>query len=541
MNRNPHSKNKFLHYTISFFLLPAAAGLITGGFVFCFKLLAEHIMDLSHDIYHFVGEHPIYTTLLVPGVCAVAVLAMLFKRIDPASSGGGIPTAIAAMRGILPFKWIRTLICVFFSSLCTFISGVPLDNEGPSVQMGACIGRGVSKLTGKRFKGADRYVMTGGACAGIAVATGAPISGIFFALEDSHRRFTPTLFISASVGVFCGVFSASLLERICGISFSHFLIPEQAALDFQHIWIVILIAVMAVVINHGILFAFECSKKVKERITAISPFARKLTFAASFVIMALCGVVLPDLLGTGHHLTDEVILGNRVWYILVIAIVVRGIFISAASVGNAAGGLFVPLITFGAMTGALCAKILIGLGVIPPELYGALVVMGIGAFLSVAHKTPITAILFTVEIFGGISNALYLILSVSVAYILSELLNAESINDAVMEHRIEKAHRGKTAEIIDTVLTVKPDAFVIGLETRDILWPASCRVLNIRHSPSFTKSHAHGMQEGDKLHMHFLTYDFNATANELCALLGEQNVPREYSSDMLAQKQPKGV
>jgi hypothetical protein len=110
------------------------------------------------------------------------------------------------------------------------------------------------------------------------------------------------------------------------------------------------------------------------------------------------------------------------------------------------------------------------------------------------------------------------------------LVGNESINDIVLRHKISESGRSGKKEIVDVKLTVQPGAFVIGKETRDILWPASCRVLTIRTSPYLPP--ARYIREGDILHMHFETYDFSATAAELCALLGEQDVPLRYAEDM---------
>ena len=60
----------------------------------------------------------------------------------PSCRGGGIPTAVAILRGHIPFEWMTTLVGMFSSSIITFGIGVPLGNEGPSVQMGTAIGRG---------------------------------------------------------------------------------------------------------------------------------------------------------------------------------------------------------------------------------------------------------------------------------------------------------------------------------------------------------------------------------------------------------------
>ena len=98
------------------------------------------------------------------------------------------------------------------------------------------------------------------------------------------------------------------------------------------------------------------------------------------------------------------------------------------------------------------------------------------------------------------------------------------------EYKISELRSFGKREIIDTRLTVKPGAFVIGKETRDILWPTSCQILNIksRHGAHAVK----GINEGDVLHVQFTTHDFEQTERELCALVGEQKVHRNYSDDM---------
>lgn len=128
-------------------------------------------LAFSEKGYRYIGEnlyiiHIVLAVFLIPAF----LFAFIYKRI-PNLRGGGIPTSIGILRGIIPFKWVRNLIGIFGMSLVSFIIGVPLGNEGPSVQMGVAIGRGSVTTFGKRFHAWDRYSMTGGACSGFAVAS----------------------------------------------------------------------------------------------------------------------------------------------------------------------------------------------------------------------------------------------------------------------------------------------------------------------------------------------------------------------------------
>ncbi|MBR4420559.1 MAG: hypothetical protein IKT32_06720, partial [Clostridia bacterium] len=101
-------------------------GLLTGAVVVFYKLLANEIIHLSHEIYTSIRYNPI---LLLPAVAVIVLIAILLRFVNkfaPDAKGGGIANAIAFLRGLVTFKWLRTLLGVIFNSLLTFLVGVPL-------------------------------------------------------------------------------------------------------------------------------------------------------------------------------------------------------------------------------------------------------------------------------------------------------------------------------------------------------------------------------------------------------------------------------
>ncbi len=75
-------------------------------------------------------------------------------------------------------------------------AGLSLGREGPSIQMGAMAGKGVSRLA-KRGKTEERMLMTCGASAGLAAAFNAPLAGVLFSLEELHKNFSVDVLLSA--------------------------------------------------------------------------------------------------------------------------------------------------------------------------------------------------------------------------------------------------------------------------------------------------------------------------------------------------------
>ena len=64
--------------------------------------------------------------------------------------------------------------------------GLSLGREGPSIQLGAMVGKGFSRLTNK-LRTEEKMLMTCGAGAGLAGAFSAPLAGVVFSLEELHR------------------------------------------------------------------------------------------------------------------------------------------------------------------------------------------------------------------------------------------------------------------------------------------------------------------------------------------------------------------
>ena len=97
-----------------------------------------------------------------------------------------------------------------------------------------------------------------------------------------------------------------------------------------------------------------------------------------------------------------------------------------------------------------------------------------------------------------------------------------SLTDTVIEGKLEEYNEGRKLFTVDTKLTVKDNAFVVGKEIQDVLWPNFFTVISVNNSQSSARIGL-GMAPGDVLHVNFKTTHPKETANELEALLGKQD------------------
>lgn len=515
MNKKPYRN---LKNVLACLLLSLLTGIITGGIIFVFKTAATVVIHFSERIYlGATGRYDIILLMLL-GAILLGLISALIAKFLANCSGGGIPTSIAILRGMMEFRWLRNVVSVFFSALVTFFGGVPLGTEGPSVQMGTAVGRGAIRVFAKKQTCWDRYIMTGGACAGFAAATTAPLTAIFFAFEEAHRRFSPMIFMSAASAVISGTVTIDLLDGVAGNEapfFSSFSLPN---LPTKSIYVAAIIGIVSGVA--AIIFTLlyrRLGDLIKNGLAKLSIFVK---IPAVFVLTVISGLLLPDTIGSGHSLTESLLSKSEIWYMVLICFVIRAILLILANNSGVTGGLFLPTLAFGAIIGSLLANTMISLSLLDEKYYTLCVVIGIVSFLGASSRTPIMAMAFSAEALGGMTAFLPIALGVTLSYIIIEVVKVPSFTDSVVENKVSAYHNGKKHLLVDTSFTVQKGAFAIGKELHDLLLPPTCVVTSLRKAD--LKGEHTTISEKDILHLHYTTIDAEDTFKKLEALFGEQ-------------------
>ncbi len=516
------SWNSFFNSILPAVAFGALTGVLTSLIVNLYKACAKHVIALSEKGYHFVAER----LWLVPVVLLVFLLpaflfSYIYKRI-PNLRGGGIPTSIGILRGIIPFKWVRNLIGIFCMSLFSFLVGVPLGNEGPSVQMGVAIGRGSVFSFGKKHRAWDRYSMSGGACAGFSVATGAPISGILFAIEEAHQRISPMILMIASVSVMFASLTTELLSPLLGVSKSLFPALTLPDLSVRDVWIPVLIGVVmglfAVLFLNYYKVIFKFSNKLLGRI----PHGLRIFSVLSLTLAA--GLFSFSFVSTGHELILELLGGSVTLLPLILLLVIRSTLTLYANSNRVTGGIFLPLLSIGALVSTVVATLLkITVG-ISDSHYTVIIILGIIACIAGMMKMPLTAIVFAVEALSCYGNVLFVIIAAGIAFLITEIFGVESINDRVLENLVGEINAGKEQKFLEGYITVGKSTFSEGMHIRDIFWPSGTFVLShkrILPDEQRDKRAVKAIHEGDILHVRCTTFDEEQTKEELAAILGD--------------------
>lgn len=516
------SWNSFYNSILPAVSFGALTGILTSVVVNLYKACAKHVIAFSEKGYHFMREHLYLIPLVLIAFLLPAFLfAYIYKRI-PNLRGGGIPTSIGILRGVIPFKWVRNLLGIFSLSLLSFFMGVPLGNEGPSVQMGVAIGRGGVFSFGKKHRAWDRYSMTGGACSGFAVATGAPISGILFAVEEAHQRISPMILMIASTSVMFAALTTEILAPLLGVSKALFPSMQLPALSLKDVWIPLLIGIIMGFFAVLFLNYYKVIFKFFNRVLGHIPHGWRI-----FAVLALslaAGLCSFSFVSTGHELILDLVSTRRALWMLLLLLAVRATLTLCANSNRITGGIFLPLMAVGALVSTVLATVLERVFGLDGSYYTVIIVLGIIACIAGMMKMPLTAIVFAVEALSCYDNVIFVIIAAGVAYVITEIFGVESINDRVLENLAEEIHAGTEPTFLEGCITVGEGTFAEGMHVRDIFWPSGTFILSHKRTlpaDQREKRAVKAIHEGDILHVRCTTFDAVQTKEELAAILGK--------------------
>ncbi|KUI65450.1 H(+)/Cl(-) exchange transporter 3 [Cytospora mali] len=129
------------------------------------------------------------------------------------AAGSGVAEVRVILSGFVlhGFLGLKTLVIKSVGLVLSVASGMSLGKEGPYVHIATCVGNIACRLFEKydRNDGKRREVLSAAAAAGVAVAFGAPLSGVLFGLEEVAYFFpSKTLFRT----FFCCIIAALTLK-----------------------------------------------------------------------------------------------------------------------------------------------------------------------------------------------------------------------------------------------------------------------------------------------------------------------------------------
>lgn len=460
-------------------------GVFTGGaaglVVTLYNALVVMCEEFSAGYYGYVRDNPWFLPLLFLALfCASVVVGGVVKLI-PMIRGSGFPQTEGAAKGTIRYRWWEVLPGMFAASLFCVFMGMSAGAEGPSLMIGGACGCGIGSFT-RRNPAVRRYQITGGACAGLAVALNAPLTGMVFAYEEAHKRFTPEVFVCSfsSVAVACVI--RALLGPSLGLAGGPFLGTFSFAADtgLKSCLYALAAAVPVSLAGVGLYFAvFALRKRLKKRSFKKGWFKYTIPFlfagAAGLVTVYAMGggVELIEALGSksGHTVS---VFGLPLWAALCVILVLK----FTATVVNTGFDVpccaSIPMMSAGACIGALLRPLFERIGM-DPAFGDCLVAICMVAFFTTVVKAPVTGLIMIVEITWNFAYLLPAVLGVAVGYLVGDIFRTEPLYERLLEEILEES-RGERKRI---AVKTRVDERAAGRTVAEIPWPYTALLTEI--------------------------------------------------------------
>lgn len=380
---------------------------------------------------------------LLPAIGGI-IVGIIIVTFASEAKGHGIPQVIESMAFEGGRMRYRVSAAKIIASSITIGSGGSAGREGPIAQIGASFGSAAGQLFKIRDRDVELLVVCG-LSSGIAATFNAPLGGAVFGLEILFRRFEFSETIPVLLSCVLGTFVARVF-------LGDFLTFAPLVMTLQNSELLVYTILGAVL---GLVFGtlsvcwvkfYYFIERFFERLYSV-PLVAKVALGAlmsgligiPFYILALSlgdGNSAFGLYGVGYEGIQLLLVGGIPIVLALELGLMKGLCTSLTLGSGGSGGLLVPSIYIGAMSGGA-----IGLGIsmlAPGFVPDAFVFAAIGAaaIFAGAYGAPVASMLLLVEMSGSLSLLLPLMLSCSIAHLTARrLLRGSTINTLSIEAR----------------------------------------------------------------------------------------------------------
>lgn len=450
-------------------------GVAGGLVVLLYRILLEYASIWLHTILNFAKGSPLYIAGWFAILLLLAVIVGKLVAWEPLISGSGIPQLEGEMSGHLDQVWWKVLPAKFAGGFLCLLGGMSLGREGPSIQLGAMAGKGISTLL-DRGKTEERFLLTCGASAGLSAAFHAPLAGVMFSLEEVHKNFS----VSVLMSVMAASLSADYLSSTVFGMKSVFQFDLIHPLPQSYYWMILILGAIL-----GVLGAFYNWFTLK--IQSLYNQAKHLNTTTKLMIPFLCagilGFIMPDYLGSGHNLIDQLTSGELLLPMILITLICKFVFSAVCFGSGAPGGIFFPLLVLGAFIGGAFATFGVNYLGLDAMYVNNFVLLAMAGYFTAIVRAPLTGIILIFEMTGSVHHLLSLSVISIVAYIVATLLRSKPIYESLLERlllkrgiELPKSHGKKVLR--EFVVAHGSDAD--GRLISEVEWPRHCLLVSVQ-------------------------------------------------------------
>ncbi len=429
-------------------LFAAATGVVVGLAVLAIeRITVEGLLDA-------LADQPLWIKALAPTV-GLAVAALCLRWVAGGASPSTSDEYVAAFhdQGDDPVP-LRPVFGRILASIATIGYGGALGLEGPAIYAGSVIGSTAQRRFARFFSREDaKLLLVAGAAAGVAAIFKAPATGVLFAIEVPYRADVARRNVLPAM-----VAAAASYVAFAAVDGTTPILPVDGMPSFG--WEEIGGAlVVGLLCGAGARVFSAALRFLRGRSITSTPLVTRIVAAGATLAMLawLSDVVLdaPLSLGPGYDVIEWATRPDEGFWLVLFLLLVRLVAVLATYAGGGAGGLFIPLVVLGALTGRLVGN------VFGMDETALLVVVGMAAFLGAGYRTPLAGVVFVAETTGSPAFVVPALLATAASQLLlSESSVAVGQRAGRLGHLERRFELPISAVMTTEIHTVPPDATI---------------------------------------------------------------------------------
>jgi H+/Cl- antiporter ClcA/CBS domain-containing protein len=314
-------------------------------------------------------------------------------------------------------------------------TGGPFGAEGPIIMTGGAVGSILAQLL-KLSADERKTLLVAGAAGGMAATFNAPLASILLAVELLLFEWRPRSFIPVAASVVVSTICRGFLLGGGPV----FAVPNPPSPGASATALALVPGLT------GGLLAIAATALVY---LAEDGFHRLPVHwmwwpAIGGLIIGGGGLIEPRALGVGYDVIDQLLTGRATVSLIVGILIVKTLIWSMSLGSGTSGGVLAPVFMIGAALGAAEG------GLLPHVAAGFWAMCGLAAVVGGVMRSPLTGIVFTLELTHAWNDLLPLVVASVAAYALSVLLLKRSVLTEKIARRRLHLTREYTTDPLET-------------------------------------------------------------------------------------------
>lgn len=456
------------------YILVILTGIVTGFVTIPYRWLIQKSFYLREGIFNL--NNSLFNMFIII-ICIYAIGLCVYILVEkiPFISGSGIPQVKAQIYGREKINNpIKYIICKFIGGVSSISIGFSLGREGPSVQIGALVGDAISKIF-KTNEVERKYLIMSGASSGLSSAFTAPLASAIFIAEELQKYFNSRLIMFSFLG---SIISGSMAAKFFSKNeYANILIKYPSNLDYiEHIYIAILFSLFISLVGKIFSFLLIFFQTLKKKIE-ISKYIKVFFYINMLIII---GFLFTDMTAGGEDfLIKQMHFNNMSLKTLILFIVLKLLFTTMSYSTGFPGGIFLPLLVIGGLSGKLFGLFLLNFNIIEINNLVVFMLLGMASIFVVVVRSPATGIILLLEMTLDFTLLPSMIVIVGLSYTISYMIGITPIYDLLYKSLILNDTNN---ELTNLVFQLGDESYLVNKKIINLTLPGKLRISSLERN-----------------------------------------------------------